>query len=297
MKKKIVTHNAKFHTDDVFAAATLLILYPNAEIIRTRDKEIIETADIVIDVGEIYDTEHNRFDHHQTGGAGKRDNGIQYSSFGLVWKKFGEKISGSSEVAEKIDRTITQLVDAADNGQDVILSTIPEVFPFTINGIIDQYRATWKEEEHWDERFIEAVHWAQTIIKREIKMTADMLEGEKIVEVLYHDSANKKIIVIDEKYDFGRELVMNVLVKFTEPIYAILYRGDTQSWQLLTIRKNIGTFESRKLLPEVWRAKRDAEFETVSKVRGALFCHRSGFMCITKTKEGALKLAEIALNA
>src|SRR3989344_3046377 len=267
---RIVTHNAKFHTDDVFAVATLLILYPDAEIIRTRDEDLVKVADIAVDVGQVYDAKNNRFDHHQAGGAGERANGIQYASAGLVWKKFGEKVSGSREVAEKIDRAIIQLVDAADNGQDVILSTIPEVFPFTINGVVDQYRATWKEEECWDEQF---------------------------VEVLYHNSANKKIIRNDEKYDFGRELVMSVLVKYPKPIYAILYRGDTQSWQILSIKKNITTFESRKALPAVWRAKRDAEFEAISKVPGALYCHRSGFMCTVKSRESAIKLAKIALDA
>lgn len=294
---KIVTHNAKFHTDDVFVVATLLIIYPDAEIIRTRDEGLIKTANIVVDVGQVYDAENNRFDHHQAGGAGERENGIQYASFGLVWKKFGEKVSGSREAAEKIDCTIAQLVDAADNGQDIISSTIPEVFPFTINGVVDQYRATWKEEENWDERFMEAVRWAESILKREIKIATDIFEGMKVVKTLYQESADKRVIVVDEKYDFGRELVMNTLVKFPEPVYAILYRRDTKSWQVLAIRNNLRTFESRKALPESWRAKRDAEFETISEVSGALFCHRSGFMCTVKSKEGALKLAKIALNS
>src|SRR3989338_3585450 len=198
---RIVTHNAKFHTDDVFAVATLLILYPDAEIIRTRDEDLVKVADIAVDVGQVYDAKNNRFDHHQAGGAGERANGIQYASAGIVWKKFGEKVYGSREVAEKIDRAIIQLVDAADNGQDVILSTIPEVFPFTINGVVDQYRATWKEEECWDEKFVEVVHWVQTVIKREIKIATDMFEGAKVVEVLYHNSAKKRLLMIYEKND------------------------------------------------------------------------------------------------
>ena len=99
---KIVTHNAKFHTDDVFAVATLLILYPGAEVIRTRDESIIKMADIVVDVGQVYDAGNNRFDHHQVGGAGKRENGIQYASFGLVWKKFCEILTGGIEEARMI---------------------------------------------------------------------------------------------------------------------------------------------------------------------------------------------------
>ena len=43
----------------------------------------MDSADIVIDVGGQYDPDAGRFDHHQRGGAGERENGIPYSSFGL----------------------------------------------------------------------------------------------------------------------------------------------------------------------------------------------------------------------
>ena len=295
---KIITHNAKFHTDDVFAVATLLIALgkENCKILRTRDESIIAQGDYVVDVGNVYDKEKNRCDHHQMGGAGERKNGIPYASFGLVWKKFGKEVSGSVEIAEKIDYTIAQYVDALDNGQNIVSSQIPGSFPFTINSIIDQFRPTWKEEKNWDERFMEAVHLAQSVIKREINITADIFEGAKIVEKSYTESVDKKIIIVNEEYDFGRELVMNTLVKFVEPTYAILFRGDTQSWQVLAIRKSMATFESRKALPEAWRTRRGIEFEKASNVSGALFCHRSGFMCTAESKESAIKLAEIALN-
>ena len=64
--KKLVTHNANFHADDIFATATLdLVFKSDIEVIRSRDPNIIESGDIVYDVGQIYDPERNRFDHHQ----------------------------------------------------------------------------------------------------------------------------------------------------------------------------------------------------------------------------------------
>src|SRR3990167_1327152 len=96
--KKLITHDGSFHSDDVFAAAALsLYLKKKGEafkIIRGRDERIIKNGDYVFDLGGIYDEKSNRFDHHQIGGAGKRENGLEYSSFGLVWKKFGKKIAG-----------------------------------------------------------------------------------------------------------------------------------------------------------------------------------------------------------
>src|SRR3989338_5197622 len=101
--KTIITHDGKFHADDVFAVATLLLILrresPSVSIVRSRDSALVARADFVIDVGGQYNEEKNRFDHHQIGGAGERKNGIPFAAFGLVWKKFGEALAGSLAVA------------------------------------------------------------------------------------------------------------------------------------------------------------------------------------------------------
>src|SRR3989338_5804368 len=111
--KKLVTHNGSFHADDIFSAAALSLLLEKAgeayEITRTRTPEIIDDADYVFDVGGIYDEKNNKFDHHQTGGAGKRESissgpEIEYSSFGLVWKKFGLELCGEKKSADLVDK-------------------------------------------------------------------------------------------------------------------------------------------------------------------------------------------------
>ena len=38
----IVTHNGKFHADDAWATAVLFVLFPDSELIRTRDPAVIE---------------------------------------------------------------------------------------------------------------------------------------------------------------------------------------------------------------------------------------------------------------
>ena len=51
----IVTHGGKFHADDAWAVAVIHVLHPEAELVRTRDPAIIESGDVVIDVGGIWD--------------------------------------------------------------------------------------------------------------------------------------------------------------------------------------------------------------------------------------------------
>lgn len=67
MDKKIGTHNGTFHCDEALACYMLKTLpeYQSAEIIRTRDGKLLDTCDIVVDVGGIYDHSKNRYDHHQ----------------------------------------------------------------------------------------------------------------------------------------------------------------------------------------------------------------------------------------
>ena len=63
----IGTHNGTFHCDEVLACCMLKMLpeYRNAEIIRTRDENILKTCDIVVDVGGKYEPGLHRYDHHQ----------------------------------------------------------------------------------------------------------------------------------------------------------------------------------------------------------------------------------------
>ena len=295
---KIVTHNAKFHTDDVFAVAALFLLLgrENCEVIRTRDEKIIAAGDYVVDVGHSYDPTKNRFDHHQPEGAGARENGIPYASFGLIWKKFGEKLCGSGLIAENLDNYLVQQVDAIDNGFDLFSSSVSGLYPFDVNSLVNQYRLTWKEKGNWDEQFMLCVDWAASVLKRTIKMAEDVEEGKKIVLESYERSGDKRLVVLEEKYDLGRELVTGVLSGFEEPLYAVLYRSDSDNWQIVAVRKG-ETFESRKPLPEAWRAKLNKDLEEASGVKGALFCHRSGFMAVADTKEAVMSLAEKALNA
>lgn len=294
---KIITHNAKFHTDDVFAVSALLLLYPDAEVIRTRDENLIKIADITVDVGGIDDASNNRFDHHQVGGAGERSNGIPFSSFGLVWKKYGEELSGSKTVMERIDRIFVQPIDAGDNGKDIFTTLIPNVSPYLIHGVIDSYRITWKENDDWDNRFKECLNWATSFLNRLIKIQRDIIEGENIVYAAYATSKDKRLIFIGEEYSLGRELVSGVLTGLIEPIYAVLFRSDHKSWQLLAISKTRNSYELRKALPETWRAKHGNELDLATGVVGGIFCHRNGFMCIAETKETILKLAQKALDA
>ena len=159
------------------------------KIIRTRDEKIIKKGDYVFDVGGIYDPEENRFDHHQKGGAGKRENGIEYSSFGLIWKEFGEEVCGSQKVAQMVDHKLVAPIDAEDNGFSLIEKR-HEVFPYLIQDVLTIFKPTSLEKMDMDEQFLKALEWAKEILSREIKKANDQIEITKIIQTFYQDSSD-----------------------------------------------------------------------------------------------------------
>ena len=80
-----ITHNGKFHFDEIFS--TVILSKMLSEIILFRTNEINEK----IENKYVYDIGGGEFDHHQEGGNGERENGIKYASCGLVWKKFRQR--------------------------------------------------------------------------------------------------------------------------------------------------------------------------------------------------------------
>lgn len=298
MKKVVVHATETFHADDVFASASLQLLFnDNVLIERTQDEKKREEADIVIDIGFEYNPETNRFDHHQRGGAGERENGVPYSSVGLVWKHYGEEICGSKEVSEIIDKKLIQTIDGPDNGFPIYEKIIDGVSPYTISALIASYKPTWKEEGTADERFFEAVKFAKALLLREIERAKATLETVSVVEDAYEKSEDKRIIIFDEDNDFSDSDRISTLIKYEEPIYIVRPDKERGSWRIKAVPKEYTSFELRKPLPESWGGKKDEELAEITGVKDAQFCHRGFFTASATSKEGAIEMAKIALNS
>jgi uncharacterized UPF0160 family protein len=295
--KKLITHDGSFHSDDIFACATLcLMLEKNGEkfeIIRTRDSEIIRTGDYVFDIGGIYNAEQNRFDHHQKGGAGKR-NEIEYASFGLVWKKFGIEICGNQKVVDMIDKKLAMPIDAFDNGIDLYKSNFENILPYTLQDVLSIFSPTSLEDMKKDDQFLKALSWGKEILQREIKKATDQIEISKIICDFYNESKDKRLIVID-KPKVSRFEIWDALQNFPEPLF-IIY-GDNKDWSVVAMRKEKNSFGNRKDFPESWGGVWREDLQKITGVSDALFCHKDLFLSGAKSKEGAIKLAQIAVES
>lgn len=288
---KIVTHNGRFHTDDIFAVATLLLVYPDAEVVRSRNEEVIKSGDIVVDVGFVYDPKAKRFDHHQPEGAGARDIGVPYASFGLVWKKWGREIAGEGE-ALLIDKKLVCPVDAHDNGISITENKLPEIREYTISDFFYSYLdADETDEKILLEKFLKGVEVAQTLLKREIKIAQEEVSDIKIVRDIFDKSEDKRIIILDKDLSWHQVLIPEPETSF------VIYPRKEGVWGVKAVPKKLIGYELKKPFPQSWGGKAGSELAKLTGVEDAVFCHNKLFVCSAKTKEGAMALAKIALNA
>lgn len=289
---KIITHSGGFHSDELFACATLSVLHNgDIEIVRSRDPEVWATGDYVLDVGGVYDPALMRFDHHQEGGAGARENGIPYSSFGLIWKHYGEKVAGSHYAAQNIDEHLVQPIDAGDNGVETF-SVVGPAAPYLLQDVVSSFSPTWNEERTVEDGFFAALEIAKKILDRALVRARSNEEGKRLAEEAYQRAEDKRIIILDGRYPWHEAFSSH-----TEPLYAITPEREGINWRVEAVRSDPHTFRNRKDLPEMWAGKRGQELADITGVPNAVFCHNKRFIAVAGSQDGAVALAKLAVEA
>lgn len=295
-KIKVVTHSGGFHPDDVFACAALSLWAERQgkklEIKRTRDEKFFATADFVVDVGMEYDEARNRFDHHQKGGAGMRENGVPYASFGLVWQKFGAEICQSKEIAKMVDEKLVVPIDAHDNGVNISIPNNLNVVEHITGQAILNFNPTWFEDYgSTNQAFKEALAFAKAILQREIAKAKSELEGAKMTKEAIEKQNNSEILVLEKYTDWEAEVSRHKDIKFV-----VYPHRNGQDWCVQTGRDNPQDFTSdRANFPVGWQGLRDGELANVIGVRDAVFCTNGGWYAVARSKDSALKMAQMAL--
>ncbi|KAH9824357.1 metal-dependent protein hydrolase [Melampsora americana] len=127
----IGTHSGTFHADEALAVNLLRSLeeYKSSRLVRTRDPKVLETCDIVVDVGGEYKPDQNRYDHHQRGfdETYSDSHRTKLSSAGLVYKHFGKQIIATHLKLKSDDESLpiliakmysdfVEAIDGIDNG-------------------------------------------------------------------------------------------------------------------------------------------------------------------------------------
>ncbi len=291
----IATHDGSFHADEVFAIAALGLLGDPIEVVRTRDRETLARADVRLDVGFRYDPATGDFDHHQREFDGMRANGIRYASFGLIWREFGARVcDGDQDVADAVDASLVQGVDANDTGQKLTETLVDGVYPLTVNGVVGGFNATWDETlapEQERLRFDEAVDLARGILAREVLSAAAGRRSARLVQEAVAAATDPRLVELPVDAPWKQ-----VLVPLAPDALYIIY-PKRQGYGLEAVPRELGSFENRRDLPAAWAGREGDDLVAVTGVPDALFCHAKRFLVVAGSREGIEQLARLALAA
>lgn len=186
---------------------------------------------------------------------------------------------------------LVQWIDATDNGVQIIETKLPGVYPYDIGLYINTFIPSWSEETpDYDSGFAEAFKVAKNLLEHEIVKRKNLLRAKEIVEEVYKNSSDKRVIVFEKYYPTN-----GVLAKHKEPLFVVAPKEDG-TWFVTGIKDDENSFIWRKYFPKTWAGKRDNDLENASGISGAVFCHRGRFIAVNKTKEGAIEMAKKALE-
>ena len=291
---KVATHPGNFHADDVFATAVLELVHSPLELVRTRDPEAQAAADLRVDVGGRSDPATGDFDHHQKGGAGERENGVRYASFGLVWREHGEALAGSAAAAAAIDERLVCGVDANDVGQTLVEPLVGDIRPMSVSGVIAALNPSWDEEltpAEEDTRFAQAVALARGMVEREIAGAAAFDRARGLVAAAIGRAEDPRVIELDSNMPW-REAVITTA---PEALYVVYPKSD--GWGSQAVPREVGSFENRLSFPADWRGRSGADLVAATGVPDAVFCHAAGFYASAGSREGIVALVSASIAA
>lgn len=282
----VVTHNGIFHADEVFAIAVLRTVFESTMVTRTRDQNLINGADILVDIGGVYDINHNKFDHHQREGAGQRENGIPFSSCGLVWDRFGCNYLAQSKVPpefildvhNELDKSIIAAIDYIDcNGMKGFSNVDAPVY--TISQVISSFN---DPDGNQDEAFWKAVELAENILQNEIKGATKKVAAQSYLDEQIQSQKDNNVLILDKfVIGAGEQAAINGFIRY-------VYPDISGTWRCQITKDSPS-------LPESWGGLNNSDLDKVVGIEGCIFCHRGRFIAGHKTKEGAIALAKLSI--
>jgi uncharacterized UPF0160 family protein len=291
----LVTHSGTFHPDEVFACATITLWAEKhnikIRIMRSREQGEIGRADIVVDVGGQYNPETKRFDHHQIDKNLTRDNGVDFASFGLVWKSFGMELCSSKKIFDIVDRELVVPIDLEDNG--IQMSQNNKGYrEYGINRAIINFNSTYLEENTEDKSFNQALLFAKEIIVRELAVLEAREYGFIKTNEQIEKQKNSEILVLEDKFYWEESVAKEGNIKF------VVYPGKKRDeWCAQSARDNPSNYQSvRALFPKEWMGLKDAQLVGVSGIDGLVFCHKGRHFLVGNSRGSVLSAINIALQ-
>ena len=285
-----ITHCGTMHADEVFATAFLELYYGEIKVARVKEVDKnLKKETLVYDIGR------GKYDHHQEN-AEVRENGIKYSSFGLLWKDFGIKYLEKLKIKEKeevflaLDQDFVMMIDAIDNG---IFPKIEASYKVkTVSDVIKLFNPSFGTNEKENDQFALAVSVAKTIWKREIRQVVGKIKAKHLVLKEIKEQKGP-ILFLKEYMPYEQTLLES---SFGEKFLLVVFPSNRGGYSVQCIPISTEIKEDRILFPEEWAGLDQKALQEVSKTKTIRFCHRNRFIACCDTKEDAIAIAKKAIE-
>lgn len=297
----LITHSGGFHADELLSSVILTKLFPNAELLRTRDRDWLKPSPekIIYDVGGDYNADNQIYDHHQRPGPLRQD-GQPYSSFGLIWAHYGQDYLKALDVPESDIKTIHKAfdeefvlpIDLLDNGA-MEPSVAGPLSILTLPSLFDMMKPVFDNSSlnATDDAFLQALSIARIFVEASITDRAAVLRAKSIVNDAIAKAGKSQILELP----MGMPYLSALRASGADHLlFMVAPRGD--DWTINGIKLNNDTFDQRADLPASWAGLTDADLETASGVEGAIFCHNARFIAVANSRDAIIKMANIAVK-
>jgi uncharacterized UPF0160 family protein len=289
--KQIVTHNGKFHSDELIACAIVRLACGRIiPVIRSREVQgyLDDPNTIVVDVGGTFDSAWGNFDHHQRDAELVRRSNVPYSSAGLVWASiFGRELCQDTSVWEAVDRKMA-IIDASDNGVGPAMDELR----ISLQEILSSFNTTWLEDGGGaDTAFETTLAIATQVLRRWIAQAEAAVKATNLVEAAC--AKDPEILRLPQAMPWHDTFFTagNRTQQF------VIFKGGEGDWRLQCIPPTLEeSFKQRTPLPETWAGLRGVDLEAASGVRGAVFCHKGRFIAGSSTQDAVEEMARLALT-
>lgn len=282
---RIITHNGRFHADEVFSCMVIQTIHPECTIVRSRSPEIIASGDYVVDVGGVHDERTLRFDHHQ---FSTEDTEYGKSSAGLVWDTFGELYLAhvmSTVNASAID-TVNKLVvdfirqiDAADIG---VARSSNE---YSISNVIANMNPYWDEARAPDIRFAEAIAVMRSMFEAYVLNVFAVARLDRIVS---QASQEDGVFIFRRQVPWKRFLDSSLYRKCSFVVLPVPVDGV---WIAKSIPKR-GEYGEALLFPKRWAGRADVDLSTIASTSNLVRCSDDRRTVVALNKTAAIKAAK-----
>jgi len=271
------THSGKFHADDVLAWALLSqFIQEDITLIRTRDPQLLNRADIVFDVGGIYDPSQKLFDHHQNTYQGT------LSSAGMVLQWLFEQNLMSTRIHKSLQEQIVHYVDDVDNGIREPSKGVP-----CFASMVENLNHGAQTLQDFDVQFEVAANLARVFVKGIVTREEELMEAEEVILKAMNDALETESNLIELPRYLPWQPIYFANGGLNHPTEYLLFPTISNTWQVLAIPPEEDSFAQKRPFPEKWAGLRDKELSDVTG-EAAIFCHKNRFIAVFHSKSAAI---------